>query len=326
MPSGVSGWRELLGGVSSPLRKIVPLVFLAFALPACRGPDKIRVTARDEAGAPLEGAAVMVVFLGYSGERTERVSGVTDRHGVFLADGRAELRVNVRVVKDGFYETMIDRLRREENHEVNVRLRKVGNPIPLHARKAVLFFPVNGEWIGYDFEVGDWVAPHGEGRHVDASFRCETRQTGPRDGEGSLAIRFGELEGILVEEDGYLLKSEMKMPHLAPLEGYHREFSRSENSYHNENARRGIGYFFRTRAIVEEGKLVRANYGKIAEDFRFIPVESGWHVADRGRPKSFATLYLTYYFNPRENDRNLEFATRRNLFENLDRGEQVRRP
>ncbi len=268
----------------------------------------------------------MVTFLGYSGETTKRVSGVTNRRGAFVADGRAELRVHLTIETDDHYKTTIDRLRREEDHELEVTLRRAVNPIPLHAKKAILYFPVNREWIGYDFEAGDWVAPHGDGVRADASFRCDTRTTGWLDGEGEFAIRFGELEGIQVEEDAYLDRSEMRMPHLAPLEGYHRECSRSEKSYHNENARRGIGYFFRVRAVVEDGKLVRANYGKIAEDFRFRPVESGWHVTHKGKPKSYAALSFTYYFNPTPNDRNLEFTPRKNLFEDLDRGEQVRKP
>jgi hypothetical protein len=34
-----------------------------------------------------------------------------------------------------------------------------------------LKLPVQNEWLGYDFEVADWVAPHGKGKNVDILFK-----------------------------------------------------------------------------------------------------------------------------------------------------------
>lgn len=303
---------------------ILSLTFAGIA--SCQEIRTVEVTVTEENGTPIENVDTTVTFLGYSGETTQHKSGLTDANGVFQASGEPQLRMYVRLEKEGYYKSESGRLGRTQNHEVTFILRKIVNPVPLYAREVTIGFPVNREWIGYDFEVGDWVKPHGGGKIKDALFRCDTEKTGERRGKGEFEINFKEDEGLSLEADRFLQASELKMPHEAPVNGYNPVFSRRSNSYHDKNFKDDIGYFFRSRVEKQADKIVSSNYGKIMGNIRFDPRESGWHVSHKNKPKSFATISFTYYFNPTPNDRNLEFDQKRNLFTDLESTEQVREP
>ena len=237
-------------------------------------------------------------------------------------DPRPHETASMSVEKEGYYKSYIGRLSRKEDHNLRVVLRRKKNPRPLYAKKAKLRFPVNRTWIGYDFEIGDWVAPHGKGKVADAEFRCDTEKTGFMDGKGILEIRFNEGEGFVRIKDEYLQNNTMKIPHEAPTVGFSPSLAREEQSYHNKNAESGIGYFFRTRLRTDsDGQVISAHYGKILEDIRFSPQ----HGVLDGKNYVGGT-WFTYYFNPDPNDRNLEFDPSQNLFEDLEPEEMVREP
>ena len=84
-------------------------------------------------------------------------------------------------------------------------MRRVIKPIPLYAKKIHLHFPKNREWLGYDFEMGDWVAPHGKGKFSDVLFRCDTEKTGWAEGKGEVEMKFNNEEGIKIESESYLI-------------------------------------------------------------------------------------------------------------------------
>ncbi|NQX02548.1 carboxypeptidase regulatory-like domain-containing protein [bacterium] len=303
---------------------IISLTFAGSAY--CQETRTVKVTVTEENGTPIESVNTTVTFLGYSGETTQRRIGVTNLNGFFQASGEPELRISVRLERDGYYSSESGRLSRTQDHEVKFILRKVVKPLPLHAREVTIGFPVNREWIGYDFQVGDWVKPYGSGKIKDALFRCDTENTGERRGSGEFEIKFKEDEGLSLETDRFLQTSELKMPHEAPFNGYNPLYSRKSDSYHDKDFKDDIGYFFRSRVEKQADKIVSSNYGKIVGNIRFDPRESGWHVSHRNKPKSFATISFTYYFNPTPNDRNLEFDPKRNLFTDLESTEQVREP
>jgi hypothetical protein len=306
----------------------IVMFFLALAVAAPAWGSTVQVTVVGDDGSPISGAEVNVAFLGYSGAE-DRIVKATEDEGRYTATGTAALRINVAVEKDGYYRSYIERLSRKKDHDLPVVLRRKGNQRALHARKAFLYFPVNRTWLGYDLQVGDWVAPHGTGKVVDAEFRCDTEKTVFMDGKGRFEIRFPEGGGLhrVSTDAGYLPRSRMKMPHAAPGDGYEPILKRAEESFRNRNAEADIGYFFRSRVFLDpEGRVVSAHYGKILEDIRFSPRESGWHVSHRKMPKHFATVWFTYYFNPTPNDRNLEFDPEQNLFDSLEPNERVSDP
>lgn len=218
-------------------------------------------------------------------------------------------------------------LKKEVSLEGSLVLREVRNPIPLHAKHVRVDFPARDVWLGYDLEVGDWTPPHGEGGRADIRFRSspkrkeEGKSLSESAGTAVLEIDLGDGGGFVrvTEDNGYLPVSEMKMPHEAPEDGYGElPVLRFEQEGYKRQNKLG-GYFFRTRVVRRDGEMVRANYGKIIEDFSYYPVER-----DDPRFRSdgkndevkpiFGGVEFTYYFNPEPNDRNLEFNPEKNLF------------
>jgi hypothetical protein len=131
--------------------------------------------------------------------------------------------------------------------------------------------------------------------------------------KGTLHLSFADKdEGIIEVKDAFLSYSELTMPHLAPENGYKKEWNREEDNAKPRINSSEIGYFLRTRIKRnEKGEIVSANYSKIVTDWNFDP---------RGR------IEFSYLFNPSANDRNLEFDTKKNLFSNLANREQIQKP
>jgi hypothetical protein len=258
------------------------------------------------------------------------------------------------VSKAGFYDVdlriqpVVDRLER------TFVLRAKRNPIPLYARemgrwtKAEQYLPAENEWLGYDFEAGDWVAPHGKGRTTDIRFRyrhefLRFRFNTPQEltdeiriskeiaiqnkvewteerfrlmyghWTGELEIAFpGEKEGVIEVTDQFLPYSKMKMPHEAPADGYGPAPKYALTNFSPTRLRDNVGFFLRTRVkLDDQGKIVSANYAKVIGDFQF---------------GATGTLAFIYYFNPTPNDRNLELDPNRNLFPGAPPGADIRNP
>ncbi len=305
-------------------KQLLTLLALCLLATSCNGVIRtVRVTVTGEDGTPIKDADVAVKYLGY--QKTTRKEGQSNAQGVFSATGSTPLRMTVGIGKDGYYKTHSGRLSRTQDHDVTFVLREKRNPIPLYAKREIITFPINREWLGYDFQAGDWTAPHGEGKTIDLWLKCDTEKVNSgryRDAKGSLEIKFREDEGLLLVEDDYLPLSIMKMPHLAPQTGYQNTFRRFEESFRNKEFRRNTGYFFRTRVRKEGNHIVSAHYGKLLEDIRFDPRD----MSRKGKPKEFGTTVFTYYFNPTPNDRNLEFDPKRNLLTNLEYEERANEP
>ena len=308
-----------------PARAVFAYMFL-ISMAACQPVRTVKVTVIGDDQKPVEGANVVVWYYGYLPEHTKEVEGLTDEEGVFEAKGQPLLGILSRVNKEGYYETESEDLNKREDHDITLVLREKKNPIPLYAKNEVLRFPANREWIGYDFEVGDWTDPYGRGHVADVLFMCDTETADLEDGKGILQIKFKEDEGIVISKENYLNSSAMKMPHEAPLKGYVNSFVREEGSFRNEERTKNTGYFFRTRVSKNESEILSARYGKIIRDISFYPVHTKFRKKGGDLVNSYATVKFTYYFNPAPNDRNLEFDPSRNLLKNLDLKEQVREP
>ena len=147
-----------------------PLLALCLFATSCMGVVRtVRVTVTEEDGAPIKDADVWVAYLGY--QKTTQKQGQSNAQGVFSATGSTPLRMGVRIAKDGYYETHSGRLSRTQDHDVSFMLRKKINPIPLYAKRGNIYFPANREWLGYDFESGDWTPPHGQGNRKRGQSR-----------------------------------------------------------------------------------------------------------------------------------------------------------
>lgn len=301
---------------------------------------KMRVV--DERGEPVVGAMAKIIFIDNTTERVD--VGVSGPDGRFSSRGRGTNSVMLKAAKDGHYQARIEGLSKDTDHDVEVVLPRIINPIPLFASYidsagripgGEMTFPVHNQWIGFDLEVADWVAPHGKGKTADFLLRFTNEFKGLRSSRRTLEERIeihkrlltffkenwteekfkihsgkwdalvemsfpGEEEGIL-EAKRFIGYSPMKLPHLAPEDGYLSTWKRMVNNYDGIILPEDTGFFLRTRVKKDQhGRIISANYAKFIGRMNVM--------ANTGRIEFF------YYFNPTPNDRNLEFDPKNNLF------------
>lgn len=285
---------------------------------------KMRVV--DDEARPVTEAHAGISFVMYRQGTDVEYDGKTDKNGFFGANGAAKHSVYVEANKPGHYEARVDRLPKDNDLDLTVVIPRIIQPIPLYARRADAVIPTQNEWLGYDFEIGDWVAPIGLGKFTDIRFKfrnefkgwrlsdknmVHSRQVNSTSTEeeirnfygkwdGELEISFPGAKEGLFEELRFLKYSQLKLPHQAPLEGYGPTWRYTDNSYSPPTTREQVGFFLRTRVKLDaQGNIISAHYTKIMGDIR---------LAAQG------SLHFTYYFNPTANDRNLEFDPTKNLF------------
>lgn len=331
--------------------RMMLLVGLMLCFSRSTNASEISLRVVDEKGTPIAGAEVVIAFAAPQQKDSKGNYGNTDRDGRFSAKGTNRVGVIVKVTKGSYYKWVREKGFGQKDHDITVVMRKVEKPVPLYVRRVNLKFLVFDEWLGFDFEAGDWVAPQGRGKSRDILFKFHREFKGYKFSEkkmeemkfpdtteadlkkfygkwdGVLQVGFpSDLGGIVEEKENYLPYSEMKMPHLAPEEGYQsEEIVIEKRSYLTEEDERrsleqmrdyyksGIpeskpsGFFIRTRVVEVNGKVIKANYVKIPkyEDDMggIVPLSVG----------ASGTVSFTYYFNPTPNDRNLEYRPGLNL-------------
>lgn len=310
---------------------------------------EVKVHVIDEHGVPVVGASSSIYFVNM--RRDDQVDGLTDIDGFFSASGSSAHSFGFIIKKSGYYQARVENLSKDKNHDIEVVLSRILNPISLYSwhfnGSNAISFPVQGEWLGFDFEVADWIAPYGKGKTADILLRFKNTFKGLTESRLSLEERIkfqkgfyerrneewtmekfritnGKWEGVMelsfpdegagvFEEKRFHSYSQMKLPHLAPEEGYAP--TRNYVVAGNISPRReDIGLFLRTRVKRDgQGRMVSANYAKIIGDFRVSTPGSGG-------------FSFHYYFNPMPNDRNLEFDPGKNLFPKNKPGTNVYDP
>jgi hypothetical protein len=327
--------------------KLLNLIALLFSVQLLGYEVKMHVV--DDTGAPVARVMTKIVFIDHRSERVD--VGFSSPDGWFSARGQGTNSVMLKASKEGHYSARLEGLSQEKNHDIEVILPRILNPISLYAwhfnGSNAIAFPIQGEWVGFDFEVADWIAPYGKGKTADILLRFKNAFKGLTESRTSLdeRIKFqkgfyerrkeewtmekfritnGKWDGFMelsfpdagagvFEEKQFRPYSQMKLPHLAPEEGYMP--TRSYVVAGNISPRReDIGLFLRTRVKRDgQGRIVSANYAKIIGDFRVSTPGSGG-------------FSLHYYFNPVPNDRNLEFDPDKNLFPKDKPGSNVHDP
>lgn len=275
---------------------------------SCADTHLVGINVTEENGAKLHEARCEVIFLGYGVDQTNRVSGLTNEDGFFEARGTSQLRAYVSVEKDGFYATRSGSLSRKTDHNLNLVLRKIVNPIPLCAKRLDLLPPISGKEVGYDLKVGDWTAPYGKGKTKDLLLLSTIIRNNSRysDFHHEIELKFSN------PKDGFLITpkdngSEFKSPHNAPIDGnflpsYKYSIERKPNEAVVSSADPNRCFIFRLRTVTDElGNIISCHYAKAYGDF----------------PN------MALYFNPSVNDSNIEFSPGSNLIRNLDSEQQV---
>lgn len=286
----------------------------------------VEVVVVDESSKPVEGAEVTGTFLGVTDFSTDDAR--TDSKGTAAVAGNSFFPVGIVARKIGYYPSgakintkeVVDGKEHFSDRKVIIVLKEKRNPIPLYAKRYSGEIPVAKEWIGFDMEAGDWVAPYGKGGRSDIHFWFQGGIDSFDSGQGELRLRFSEHDGAAEILD-ISAQNELKVPHLAYTEGYANEEKVWRAAIRKEvegRPNRNKFYFLRLRTVIDvQGEIEIANYGKLYGDVFF---------SLRGRQGGVSRLQFQYYFNPTPNDRNLEFDTYRNLFRELPHDEQVREP
>ena len=309
--------------------RIILALVAAGLLNAC-GQVKSTITVVDEEGDPIHGAEVLFSYVNFKDE--ENIIVKTDENGVAQSSGSAELRVNLRVTKEGYYDTRHHKsegtsLRKDTNHDRKVLLRKIKAPTPLFARNIELRLPALEEKIGFDLKVADFVNPFGKGLVSDFFFVAEKNYTSSEIYSTRVNLLFENRHaGIQLDQNaqrgGKFFESQFKSSRLGRLDGYEKEASfvaskSAKDGY--KGSTNPAAYLVRSRVVEDDGgEVISCHYSKLRNS---IKVSRG-----AGLQASLPVIEFTYYFNPTPNDRNLEFDPEKNLFKNLPRNEQVREP
>jgi hypothetical protein len=290
---------------------------------------RITVQVVDEANQPVTNATVKVAWHILpppdQSIALTNVSGLTDQNGVYATVQRSgSIEVMCGAEKPGYYSAGrvhdFAKFRKNDpaklNPWVTLVLRKIGNPIPMFAKKAETKVQKENEPVGFDLMAGDWVAPFGAGKIADMFFTAHRKIVNAQEYDAELKLTFpNKGDGIAVAPPEPDTGSDFRTPRFATESGYE-----SEHVWHYSNAEQPesvSGYFLRVRTVLDEkGEVKSALYGKIRGDFRFYA----------GTKAPRAGMGFDYYLNPSPNDRNLEFDPKRNLFNGLAFDERLREP
>jgi len=313
----------------------IPILLTIVASASLAVGETLKLKQLDENGSAVINATVRISFISPQTYKWVNLEPVSDMTGKVVAEIDRKQGFFIRIKHPGFYDTDFGTLSSESDLNKTVIMRRVSNPVPLLVKRfnigsgRALKIPIQDEWLGHDFEVGDWVAPYGKGKTTDMRFKFENQFKGWKSSdekikksrlhpvnreltEEEFRIHYGkwdaeleisfpsQKEGLVKEKERFLPYCRLRMPHEAPVEGYQSTWRYTANNYSPSTVREDVGFFLRTRIKLDEsGKIVSANYSKIIGDIRLVPTGG---------------LLLYYYFNPRPNDRNLEFDPDRNLF------------
>lgn len=314
------------------IRTLVTLLIVGHALAA--GPEA-RVTLRvvDENGAPIQGAeAGISVMVGTS--RTHFATQIESSNATTDVNGEAELSISAPAnlaygaKKEGYYQTLGLEFRFDEvkmgrwqpwNPKLEVKLKKVKNPVAMYVRTVDLVLPKLDENIGFDLIKNDWVKPYGKGEVADFVFFVTKRVVNFSDFDATLRITFSNQgDGIQTFKVKLHRGSILLSDHAAPDGGYlgTLELRRAQTSAGRDNSGDmdlERNYYFRVRTRMEDGKAFSI-YGKIYRDIEFAPINS-----------PTAKIRFRYYLNP-DGTRNVEFDPAKNLFGDIEEKKSIPDP
>jgi hypothetical protein len=187
------------------------------------------------------------------------------------------------------------------NPTLEIKMRPKKNPVAMVERRVRWrSIPDEEDAVGFDLEVGDWVAPHGMGRVSDLILTTSSyMQDGKKGSEARYILSFAnELDGIQIYRFPSEIRSSFKWPYEAPIQGYLSVLEKykhwdvngapDNSNYDDEN-----NYIFRVRSRELEDGSVAGCYGVFKGELEFIP---------QGKVR------FNYLFNPEVGERSLEWS------------------
>ena len=335
----------------------VVLMLAALSLYGCARNLEVTAFVKDEVtGEPIANAQIDAYFHNDNGWEAwsrsapeGRATAQTDAKGMCKLTGssnKGEVGLAMWEAPNGYYRhpgvslafRNTKSLRREwifTETSVTLSLQRVEHPIPLCVHNVQLSDWKNGIAgfdgtnivLKFDFIVGDWLPPHGNGRYADMVIRTNYRLNetiNDRVWEGltmyefASDIEFPNEGNGLVEQSFVDISCGLKF-RMAPDSGYIQSktlrFGRRRKNTNLKmicpdvytECNKNRCYCFRIRSRFDEkGNLVEAYYGKIYGDFQL----DGWDKV------GFRGVNFLYYLNPTPLDRNLEWDMKTNLCPN----------
>ncbi|BDV42781.1 hypothetical protein GURASL_17040 [Geotalea uraniireducens] len=301
------------------------LLLLQLAVYACAvefPQAKLTFEVVDENNVPIENAETMISTQGINLSKNKldfiRFENVTDKNGLSPIVFNTLDIMYYKVAKQGFYSSDGEYKfkHKKAGHwepwdpRVKVILRAIGNQVPMYARNIKMIIPKIGEPIGFDLIVCDWVSPYGKGNTADFIFKLDKKVVSRTDLDCAITVTFNsQHDGILQVKENIRFGSELKLPKIAPDDGYSNKIvlymNRKPGEAMHTNIDDSNNYIFRIRSEVIDGKLIKSMYGKIYGDIYFAPLNY-----------NTAAIYFEYLLNP-DYSKNLEFDPKKNLFKNL---------
>ena len=278
----------------------------------------------DDDGLAVSNATVDVLFDMVDRSKATRKVGATGSDGVCALESLSGGQIKIKVSKVGYYETSDQMSFVSADNELMAERVKNGRWLPWGASKELILRPVKkptavrvgcglwryavvmNEWIGFDIQRYDFVAPYGSGVVSDFDVRF--------DWDGKWKVR--EFSGIGVEirfpekySGAYyqplVLNSEFKGVYKADANAvYQQSFAFSSRAIRDRMGRikeyagdkfdTKMTLVVRSRCICDEqGELKSACYSQLS-NFRFVASESG------------AGIIFNGTFNASPNNTNLE--------------------
>jgi len=187
------------------------------------------------------------------------------------------------------------------NPTLEVKLRPIKNPVPM-VHKYIEWnvkIPVFNKPVGFDLEVGDWVAPYGKGKVSDFVFTAYEKITGAKVELGYSLNFSNKLDGI----QEYLIdkkrNSSFILPHKAPEQNYDSGLKKYLTSTGNIDVKTNLKmynndvyYIFRVRTSKDKDGNICANYGYIKRELE---------ITSKGKFK------FEYWLNTNSTSRSLEW-------------------
>ena len=270
----------------------------------------------DQDGKPVEDARITGAFwTGGEMNDYEPVDGLTNTNGEYVAEGKSKYKLRYTVSKDGYYSTngevpyvgtrsvpaVKDGKWQPYGTKRTVVLKRIINPMRQKVFPGELhrvYIPIFKEWLGFDLEVFDWVAPYGKGQNKDVLLLFSARKEKYNNFEYHMDVSFtNQLYGgaYKSKKDDF---SDFKTPYKANTNKmFQQSFSFVESSKPSlpkvwNFLRNDSCLVFRTRTKVDnEKRLISAHYGIILGD---------WTFGDK------YMIISDGCFNPIPNDTNLE--------------------
>lgn len=278
----------------------------------------------DQDGVPVENAKLwgsLQTGDGYNDYIS--IEGYTNANGEYTVKDKCNNRLTLRITKAGYYKTDFELSYRNTvaipkvkdgkwqpyGYRRQVSLKKIIAPVNLiHPNPKRRQNPDVSAWHGYDLEQCEWLPPHGSGRHADMLVRINVEASASHDFKAFMEISFTNnpfAGAYLLKKDPY---SEMKSIYKADTNAIYQTSLEYLHEEHPIIHRKPIVYVqglnktdtrldrdsylvFRTRTKIDnDGNLVSAHYGKIYGPWEIFRAMHAYGV----------------YFNPKENDNNLE--------------------